>query len=189
MHTHAVPSGGFPWDTPGGRFGQFSPARLEDLYLLVSLRVVRRGGTTPPVTRFPRRTFPSRPALWLPPLGVECHPTTTTAVLGLCLRLLMSSWDSDGPLEDAPPYARRRVSSEWPWSPCRGGDTHGRSDLACYMRGNCSSMVAQSALYPFEKDPTGPVTAAVTYLRGVARAARRSRRASTGRASSARCIS
>ena len=51
MNTHAVPSGGFPWDTPGGRFGQFFPDRREDLYLLVALRVVGGGGTAAPVTR------------------------------------------------------------------------------------------------------------------------------------------
>jgi len=43
MNTHAVPSGGFPWDTPGGHLGQFFPARREDLYLLVALRVVGGG--------------------------------------------------------------------------------------------------------------------------------------------------
>jgi len=69
MNTHAVPSGGFPWDTPGGRFGQFFPALWEDLYLLVSLRVVGGGGTTAPDTRFPRRTCYPGPTLRLPPLG------------------------------------------------------------------------------------------------------------------------
>jgi len=62
MNTHAVPSGGFPRDTPGGRFGQFFPARREDLYLLVALRFVGGGGTTAPVTRFPRRPCPPGPA-------------------------------------------------------------------------------------------------------------------------------
>jgi len=83
MNTRSVPSGGFPWGTPGGRLGQIFPARRGDLYLLVALRVVGGGGSTAPFTRLPRRTCPPGPTLRLPPLGVECHLTTTTAALGL----------------------------------------------------------------------------------------------------------
>jgi len=36
-NAHAVPSGGFPWDTPSGRLGQFFPASRKDLYLLAAL--------------------------------------------------------------------------------------------------------------------------------------------------------
>jgi len=155
MNTHAVPSGGFPWDTPGGRFGQFFPARREDLYLLVSLRVVGGGGTTAPVTRFPRSTCPLGPTLRPPPLGVECHPMTSTVALGLCPQLPPSAWDGASPLEDVPPYAPRRPCLTGPWSPRQGGDTHGRNVLACYMRGSCSFLDAQSALYPLGKDLPG----------------------------------
>jgi len=155
MNTHAVPSGDFPWDTPGGRFGQFFPARREDSYLLVALRVVGGGGTTTPVTRFPRRTCPPGPTLRLPPLGVECHPKTTKAALGLCSRLLLSALDGAGPLENFLPYALSRPCLTGPLSPRRGGDTHGRNVLACYMRGNYSSLVAESALYPEGNDLTG----------------------------------
>ena len=83
MKTHAAPSGGVPWDTFGGCLGQFFLARRDYLYILVALRGVGAGGTTAPVTHFPRKTFP-RPVLRLPPLGVECDPKTTRAALGLC---------------------------------------------------------------------------------------------------------
>jgi len=155
MNTYAAPSGGFPWDTPGGRFGQFFPDRREDLYLLVALRVVRGGETTGPVTRFPRRTCPPGRTLQPPPLGVECHPMTTTAALGLCPPLSPSAWDGAGPLEDVLPYAPRRPCLTRPWSPRPGGDTHGRSVLACYMRGSCSSLAARSVLHILGKDPPG----------------------------------
>jgi len=155
MNTHAVPSWVFPWNTRGGRFSQLFPARREDLYFHVALRVVGGGGTTAPVSRFPRRTGHAGPTLQLPPLGVECRPTTTKAALDLCPRLPPSALDGAGPFEDAPPYAPRRPCLAGPWSPRRGGDTHERNVLACYMRGTCSSWAAQSALYPLREDRTG----------------------------------
>ena len=80
---------------------------------------------------------------------------TTTVALGLCPPLPPSAWDGADPLEDVPPYAPRRPCLTGPRSPRQGEDTHGRNDLACYMRGSCSSLAAQSALYPLGKDPPG----------------------------------
>jgi len=105
----------------------------------------------------------------------------TTAALGLCPRQPPSVLDGADPLEDVLPYAPHRLCSAGPWALLRGGDTHGRNLLDSYMQGNCSSSVGKSALLPLGVGPdrTSPtldraVTAAVSYLRCVGRAARRS---------------
>jgi len=154
MNTHTVPSGDFPWDTPGGRLGRFFPSHREDLYPLVALRVVGGGATIARATRFPKRTRPPGTTLRLPTLGVKCHPKTTKAAPGLCPRLPPSALDGSGPLEDVPPYAPREPCLEGPWALRPGGNTDGRNNLACYLRGNCRSLVAQSALEPLGKDLT-----------------------------------
>jgi len=80
---------------------------------------------------------------------------TTTVALGLCPLLPPSAWGGASPLEYVPPYAPRRPCLTGPWSQRQAGDTHGRNVLACFMRGNCSSLAAQSALYPLGKDLPG----------------------------------